>query len=298
MYFPVAEIEVSPFVPPLVAFAVSFLTSMGGLSGAFLLLPFQMSILGYVNPSVSSTNQLYNVFSNPGGAFRYYRERRMVWPLSWIVMAGSVPGVIVGGLIRVNWLVEARPFKLFVALVLLGIGIQVVRDIRGKVRLRQPPRTAKPARPEVQIVEASRFRVAYSYDGFLYSFSVPILCAYSLGVGLVGGIYGIGGGAILSPFLVSVFHLPVYTIAGATLVATFVSALVGVLFYICAAPFYPALSIAPDWSMALLLSLGGLTGTYFGARYQRHVPAILIKWMLALVLFGTVMAYFVEYMRG
>ena len=46
MYFPTAEIEVSPFVPPLVAFAVSFFTSMGGISGAFLLLPFQMTFLG------------------------------------------------------------------------------------------------------------------------------------------------------------------------------------------------------------------------------------------------------------
>ena len=67
MYFPTAEIEVSPFVPPLVAFAVSFFTSMGGISGAFLLLPFQMTFLGYTNTSVSATNQLYNVFSNPGG---------------------------------------------------------------------------------------------------------------------------------------------------------------------------------------------------------------------------------------
>lgn len=92
MYFPTAEIEVSPFVPPLVAFAVSFFTSMGGISGAFLLLPFQMTFLGYTNTSVSATNQLYNVFSNPGGVFRYYREKRMLWPLSWIVMAGAVPG--------------------------------------------------------------------------------------------------------------------------------------------------------------------------------------------------------------
>ena len=106
MYFPTAEIEVSPFVPPLVAFAVSFFTSMGGISGAFLLLPFQMTFLGYTNTSVSATNQLYNVFSNPGGVFRYYREKRMLWPLSWIVMAGAVPGVVIGGLVRINWLAD------------------------------------------------------------------------------------------------------------------------------------------------------------------------------------------------
>ena len=108
MYFPTAEIEVSPVVPPLVAVAVSFFTSMGGISGAFLLLPFQMTFLGYTNTSVSATNQLYNVFSNPGGVFRYYREKRMLWPLSWIVMAGAVPGVVIGGFQTVRGARAAR----------------------------------------------------------------------------------------------------------------------------------------------------------------------------------------------
>ncbi|MDR0339184.1 MAG: sulfite exporter TauE/SafE family protein, partial [Desulfovibrio sp.] len=34
MYFAVAGIEVSPLVPPLAAFCVSFFASMGGISGA------------------------------------------------------------------------------------------------------------------------------------------------------------------------------------------------------------------------------------------------------------------------
>ena len=61
MYFPTAGIEVSLWIPPLTAFGISFFMSMGGVSGAFLLLPFQMSFLGFTNPSVSATNQVYNV---------------------------------------------------------------------------------------------------------------------------------------------------------------------------------------------------------------------------------------------
>ena len=198
MYFPTAEIEVSPFVPPLVAFAVSFFTSMGGISGAFLLLPFQMTFLGYTNTSVSATNQLYNVFSNPGGVFRYYREKRMLWPLSWIVMAGAVPGVVIGGLVRINWLADVRPFKLFVALVLLGIGLEMIRDLFGWMRFKPAPKYEQsPPKPYVEVVERNLSRVSYTFDGYLYSFSVPILLFYSIAVGLVGGIYGIGGGAII-----------------------------------------------------------------------------------------------------
>ena len=74
MYFPVAGIEISPWIPPLVAFAISLLTSMGGVSGAFLLLPFQVSILGFQSPAVSATNHLFNMVAIPGGVWRYSRE--------------------------------------------------------------------------------------------------------------------------------------------------------------------------------------------------------------------------------
>jgi uncharacterized protein len=47
MLLRISGIEVHPAVPVLVAFVVSFFTSMEGVSGAFLLLPFQMSVLGY-----------------------------------------------------------------------------------------------------------------------------------------------------------------------------------------------------------------------------------------------------------
>ena len=49
MFFQTPGIEIAPWVPPVVAFMVSFFTSMGGIPGAFLLLPFQMSFLGYTS---------------------------------------------------------------------------------------------------------------------------------------------------------------------------------------------------------------------------------------------------------
>jgi hypothetical protein len=67
MRFPVSGVETYVFIPPLVALVVSFLTSMGGVSGAFLLLPFQMSFLGFTSPAVSSTNFVFNIVAIPSG---------------------------------------------------------------------------------------------------------------------------------------------------------------------------------------------------------------------------------------
>ncbi|MBU3984429.1 MAG: sulfite exporter TauE/SafE family protein, partial [Proteobacteria bacterium] len=132
MFFTTAGIEVAFWIPPLVAFVVSFFTSMGGISGAFLLLPFQMSFLGYTNPSVSATNQVFNIVAIPSGVYRYWREGRMVWPLTWIVILGTLPGVFIGAIVRVSYLPNPRHFKLFVAAVLLYIGFKMVRDLLNK----------------------------------------------------------------------------------------------------------------------------------------------------------------------
>jgi hypothetical protein len=102
MLFPVSGIEVNPFIPFIVAFAVSFFTSMGGVSGAFLLLPFQVSFLGYTAPSVSATNQVFNIVAIPSGVYRYIREGRMLWPLTWAVIIGTLPGVFIGAWVRIK----------------------------------------------------------------------------------------------------------------------------------------------------------------------------------------------------
>ena len=86
MYFPIADIHANPYIIFFVAFIVSFFTSMGGISGAFLLLPFQMSVLGYTSPSVSATNHVFNIIAIPSGVYRYIKEKRMVWPLTWAAL--------------------------------------------------------------------------------------------------------------------------------------------------------------------------------------------------------------------
>jgi uncharacterized protein len=315
MFFETAGIHVALWVPPLVAFVISFFTSMGGVSGAFLLLPFQISFLGYTNPSVSATNQLFNIVAIPSGVYRYCKEGRMVWPLTWIVVAGTLPGVFIGAFVRVAYLPNPRNFKLFAALVLLYIGIRLIRDLLKKraaadksssesrfqevmrnfhKRTRPAGETVEPM-PVIAVTHFNFKRLGYSFYG--EKFEVPFWGIFFLSfvVGIVGGIYGIGGGAIIAPFFVTFFRLPVYTVAGAALMGTFVTSVAGVAFYQLIAPFYPHLSVAPDWLLGILFGLGGMAGMYLGARFQKFVPARAIKWMLAGVIVITALKYMTDF---
>lgn len=315
MLFHTAGIEVSPWIPPLVAFIISFFTSMGGVSGAFLLLPFQMSCLGYTNPSVSATNQVYNIFAIPSGVYRYCREGRMVWPLTWIVIVGTLPGVFIGAIIRVACLPDPRHFKLFAASVLLYIGIKMLRDLisnktadrnRCNVRLHAPLLRAPFQNDSAETKSSTGFhkvnvthinfkRFGYTFHNESYDVSLWGIFALSFLVGIVGGIYGIGGGSIIAPFLITFFGLPVYTVAGAALMGTFVTSIAGVAFYQVIAPLYPGISVAPDWLLGLLFGMGGMAGMYLGARCQKFVPAKMIKWMLAGIIIFTGLKYITDF---
>jgi hypothetical protein len=129
--FPVSGVRVSIFVPPLVAFAISAVTSTAGVSGAFLILPFQVSWLRHTAPSVSATNFVCNLVAIPGGVYCYIREGRMAWPLTWVVAAGTLPAVFFGYWLRVRYLLDPRNFKAFVGCEPLYLGLRLLADVAG-----------------------------------------------------------------------------------------------------------------------------------------------------------------------
>ena len=302
MIFPVSGVEINPFVPPAVAFVISFFTSMGGVSGAFLLLPFQVSVLGFTSPSVSATNHVFNIVAIPSGVYRYIKEGRMVWPLTWAVIIGTLPGVLIGAIIRIRYLPDPRNFKMFVGLVLLYIGGKMLWELLRKPTAKKGQITAeeefqkrvqeyrrqhqsgdfseKNETPKVVVKKFNLSRIVYEFYGQTFDINMLGLMSLCFVVGIIGGVYGIGGGSIVAPFFISFFGLPVYTIAGAALMGTFVTSVAGVVFYQLISPFYPNMVIAPDWMLGFLFGVGGFAGMYCGARCQKFVPAKIIKWIL------------------
>lgn len=315
--FPVSGVKTNVLIPPLVAMVVSFFTSMGGVSGAFLLLPFQMSVLNYTSPSVSGTNFIFNIVAIPGGVYRYIKEGRMAWPLTWVVILGTLPGVFIGYYLRVLYLPDPKAFKLFVGCILLYIGSRLFYEFSGKTRTRnegskalekkfkerveeirrqQRSRMASglPAEAVVKTVSVSLSKIEYEFWGERFSYNCAGMFLLAFVVGIIGGTYGIGGGAIIAPFCVAVFNLPVYSIAGAALMGTFITSLAGVIFY-SVAPHGSGISTTPDWLLGSLFGIGGSVGIYLGARFQRFVPQRIIKLILGVIIVFLALKYITQF---
>jgi uncharacterized membrane protein YfcA len=320
VHFAISGIEVHPLIPPLVAFVVSFFTSMGGISGAFLLLPFQVSVLGFTSPAVTPTNLIFNIVGIPSGVYRYIREGRMAWPLTLVIIAGTLPGVFVGVVFRIKYLPDPRAFKFFVGCVLFYVGGRMLYELARKKsgsgeklkavedsfkqQARQVSKNltesgdARPAADvEIKTASASVRRIEYEFYGEKYGVNTWSLLLLTFIVGIIGGTYGIGGGSIIAPFLITFYCLPVYTIAGATLMGTFLTSVFGVLFYTLIAPIYAhtGLAITPDWPLGILFGIGGTLGMYCGARTQKFVPGNIIRLILGVLITYLALRYVLQY---
>jgi len=314
MVFPISGVEVNPLIPPLVALVVSTFTSMGGVSGAFLLLPFQVSVLNFTSPAVSPTNLVFNIVAIPSGVYRFIREGRMNWPVAAATIVGTLPGLWFGALIRKDWLPNPHHFKLFVGCVLLYIGLRLlyeqtpgakrkkarILEFEAQVQERLKKVLAEsghstgqglPPAARVRTVSWSCKQVAYEFLGETFTFNVPALFILALAVGLIGGTYGIGGGAIIAPFLAAIFKLPMYTIAGAALLGTLVTSVAGV-------GIYYAIGIHPDLLLGALFGVGGFGGMYIGARLQKFISGQVIRIGLGLVISGLALRYIVGFFSG
>ncbi|HTS97246.1 MAG TPA: sulfite exporter TauE/SafE family protein [Streptosporangiaceae bacterium] len=255
----------SEVVALVAAYVIAVLSTPAGVSGAVLLLPFQVSILATPSPSVTPTNLLYNVVATPGALYRYWRQGQTGGRLALVLIAGTLPGVIAGSVIRVKLLPGPRVFDLVVAVVLLPLGAWLM--------LTRPSRPEEdPARPVRRI-------------------PVPVMTVLAAAVGCVGGIYGIGGGSILAPILIGSGRRP-FEVAPAALASTFVTSVGGVITFTILSVNQHA-PVAPDWPTGIALGVGGLAGGYTGARIQSRLPDVLIRRLMGILVIAIGARYLV-----
>ena len=253
--------ELGGFVAGLL---IAVVTAPVGISGAVFLLPVQLDVLGIPSPRVTPTNLLFNVVAVPGALIRYRSSGAAFGDLTRILVAGTLPGVIAGAVIRVYLVPGVRPFRIVAGLVLLPLGAFVLAR-RAIERRRERPR-----RP-------------------LSSRRITVLAG---GVGVVAGIYGIGGGSLIGPILVG-SGFTVAAVAPAALAATFVTSVAGAVTYGILALVKTG-TIAPDWPVGFACGVGGLIGGYLGAHFQPRLPERALRILLGVLAMALGVAYLIQ----
>ncbi|SDD83101.1 sulfite exporter TauE/SafE family protein [Glycomyces harbinensis] len=241
--------------------AISVVTTPAGVSGAVFLLPVQLSVLHVPNPAVTPTNLLYNVVAGPGALARYARGGALRSPLAGLLVLGTLPGVLIGASVRVHLVADADVFRLCAAVVLAPLGVWLLLPRRTRTATRK-------------------------------GLGRKAVLGLAFAAGCVGGVYGIGGGSLLSPLLVGA-GLSVAVVAPAALLSTFATSIAGCLAF-AALSFTAPGDVAPDWALGIACGVGGLIGGYLGAALQPRLPERLLRSLLGALAVAVAGVYAVQ----
>jgi len=160
---------------------------------------------------------------------------------------------------------------------------QGLRQTQAKSQVNSQGHQQSPSLPQAQ-AQAQEESTAQLVDAASAHISAPnprphflALTGVGLVAGIMAGMFGIGGGNIIVPFLILFFHYPpkraIATSLGALLAPV---ALPGVIYY------YKAGTL--DIKVAALLALGLLLGTVFGARLTIKTSGRMVKLLYGLFL--------------
>jgi uncharacterized protein len=238
----------------------SILGTLVGLGGAFVAIPILRLAFAIPPVEVAGTSLVLVFANNLTGTIGYLRDRRVDVQLGAWLIAGGVPGSIVGAYLT-QFFTPAE-FDLSYGAVLVALA--------GLVLYR---RTLQ-ARPAGERTFVHR-----------PVFAIPI----GLATGLLSSLFGIGGGIVVVPVLLVGARMIPHVVAATSSFVLLCTSPVGIVAH--------ALAHDVDWLFALPLTLGGLLGGWLAPMISRRLSSPRLVTILAVALMVAAAGLIAKHLR-
>jgi uncharacterized membrane protein YfcA len=220
--------------------AVGLSLGLIGGGGSILAVPLMVYAVGISSPHVAiGTSAVAVAASALINLLAHARDRNVKWPCATVFAISGVLGAMLGA--SLGKAVDG-------ARLLAAFGVLMI--VIAALMLR-PRRSGDD--PNVRLDTHSAAKL------------LPPLAGTGFGVGALSGFFGIGGGFLIVPGLVTATSMPLLNAIGSSLVSVAAFGAATALSY--------SLSGMVDWELALLFILGGMFGGFAGVRLARRFAA-------------------------
>lgn len=216
-----------------------------GGGGSILAVPLLVYVVGIASPHAAIGTAAVAVAVNAATSLGLHaRGRAIRWPCAIAFSAAGVAGALGGA--AVGKAIDGQKLLAAFGVLMIAVGLLMLRR-KNSTTLSSPWLSRQTA-----------------------SWLLPRLAGLGTSVGLLSGVFGIGGGFLIVPGLMLAARMPLAEAASASLVAV-------TAFGVASASSY-AWSGFVDWPMAALLIVGGaggaIAGTRLNAVLSRHKDAM------------------------
>lgn len=252
-----------------IAATAGIIGALVGLGGGVILVPatiFYGITLGFMPEltpqKVVGLSVIMMVFTGLSSTLSYMKSKLVDFKSGWIFFIGSVPGAIIGA--NLNKGLDLPSFNLYFGILLIILGTVLI--IRDKL---------KPVNWFVQHGKKTTF-VDQEGKSHVYGYPIWFAILFSLFVGTVSGLFGIGGGSLIVPAMVILFLFPPHVAVATSMFLVFLTSLVNSASHIY-------LGNVP-WGYTIPVIIGAYIGAKGGAAINRKIKSDKVVLALRIIL--------------
>lgn len=241
--------------------------SMLGLGGGIILVPalfYLPSLIPGIPPITPQlavgTSLMLIIITALSSTLSYAKKKLVDVPSAFLFFVGSAPGSVLGAWLSTRF--DSRSFTLYYGLFMLFMLIILT------YRKRLSPRNMK--------WKTTRTYVDVSGQTYTYGYSRPLAVSLAFVVGTLSSVFGIGGGALLVPFMLVLFRFPAHVAAATSMLVILLSSIVGSFTHITLGHIV--------WGAVLATAPGAWIGGKLGSILSSKLSGNRIELILRLVL--------------
>ena len=252
-----------------IAICAGFLGALLGLGGGVILVPGALFISGatdWISPltpqSAVGLSVMMMIFTGLASSLSYMKSGLVDVKAGLVFFIGAAPGAIVGAIL--NGRFDVPSFNVFFGILLIVLAsIMLVRDYMKPIHI---------------FVKHAKLNTFVDNEGQSFTYGYPLSVAITLSfvVGMLSGLFGIGGGALLVPAMLVLFHFPPHVAVATSMFLVFLSSLVNAGSHI-------TLGNIP-WAEVLPVIIGGYIGGKLGAATNKKIQSKTLVVILRVVL--------------
>ncbi len=257
----------------LIGIAAGTIGGLVGVGGGIITVPVLLYLsdilpeMNDITPQVAvGTSLLVIVFTGLSSTLAYVKLKTVDYRSGFIFFIGSGPGGVVGAIL--NKSLNASAFLVYFGLFMIFISLILM--LRGKIK----PMKYKQGKFGIEKIYQEKDGTEHSYG---YNPILAILVSFI--VGLTGGLFGVGGGALMVPAMLLLFSFPPHIAVATSMLMIFLSSLTSSIAHISLNNI--------DWVLALLLIpgawIGGKLGAYINSKLQSSTIVICLRFTLIII---------------
>ena len=276
IYLPIAEMSMNVFLLLGLGGVVGFLSGLFGVGGGFLMTPLLIFI--GIPPSVAVASQANQIVgSSVSGTLLYLKKKSIDFKMGFVLLLGGLLGSTIGVEIfsilqKLGQIDTVISLSYVVFLGTIGL-LMFVESLSLMYSKRRKTVTQQKLHKNYWIHRLpfkTRFRRSKRYISIL----LPLFIGFF--VGLLSAIMGVGGGFIIIPAMIYLLGMPTNVIIGTSLFQIiFVTINVTLL--------QAVFNQTVDVMLALMLLIGAVVGTQYGAKASYKLKGEHFRALLALL---------------